>query len=154
MLRRPYRRRAAGPGDAIGNVDPFEASVVGDRLVARGAADMKGSLAAMIKAAERFVHAYPEHRGSLAFLITSDEEGAADDGTLKVMETLAARDEHIDYCVVGEPSSADALGDTVRVGRRGSLSGILTLRGIQGHVAYPLKASNPMHAFAALRCRP
>jgi len=137
------------PGPATDwQVDPFAASVVGDRLVARGAADMKGSLAAMLKAAERFVHAYPEHRGTLAFLITSDEEGAADDGTLKVMETLAARDEHIEYCVVGEPSSAEVLGDTVRVGRRGSLSGILTLRGIQGHVAYPLKASNPMHALA------
>jgi succinyl-diaminopimelate desuccinylase len=130
------------------SVDPFAADVTDGQLTARGAADMKGSLAAMIIAAERFVSTYPEHAGSLAFLITSDEEGEAANGTAKVMETLDARDESIDWCVVGEPSSATALGDTVRVGRRGSLTGLMTLRGIQGHVAYPLKAVNPMHGFA------
>lgn len=132
------------------SVDPFAADVVDGVLTARGAADMKGSLAAMITAAERFVKTYPDHAGSLAFLITSDEEGEAANGTAKVMETLHAREESIDWCVVGEPSSATALGDTVRVGRRGSLSGILTIRGVQGHVAYPLKAVNPMHGFARL----
>jgi succinyl-diaminopimelate desuccinylase len=130
------------------SVDPFAADVTDGQLTARGAADMKGSLAAMIIAAERFVSTYPEHAGSLAFLITSDEEGEAANGTTKVMETLDARGELIDWCVVGEPSSATALGDTVRVGRRGSLTGLMTLRGIQGHVAYPLKAVNPMHGFA------
>jgi succinyl-diaminopimelate desuccinylase len=129
-------------------VDPFAASILGERLIARGAADMKGSLAAMLMAAVRFVREHPAHRGAITFLITSDEEGAADDGTLKGMEALAARGVRIDYCVVGEPSSAKTLGDTVRVGRRGSLSAIMTLRGIQGHVAYPLQASNPMHALA------
>jgi len=100
----------------------------------------------MICAATAFTTGQPRHRGSLAFLITSDEEGLADDGTLKVMETLAARDELFDYCVVGEPSSATRLGDTVRNGRRGSLSGLLKIRGSQGHVAYPLGAENPIHA--------
>jgi succinyl-diaminopimelate desuccinylase len=137
------------PGPAAEwQIDPFAAGVVDGRLVARGAADMKGSLAAMLVAAERFVRKHPTHRGTIAFLITSDEEGAADDGTVKVMQALAARGERIDYCVVGEPSSANTLGDTVRVGRRGSLSAVMTLRGIQGHVAYPLQASNPMHALA------
>ncbi len=125
---------------------PFEAQVQRGMLIGRGAADMKGSLAAMIRAAERFTSAYPAAHGSLALLITSDEEGAADDGTLKVMERLAARGELFDYCVVGEPSSDRALGDTVRIGRRGSLSGIMTIRGAQGHVAYPLAAENPIHA--------
>ncbi len=127
---------------------PFEAQVRDGRLVGRGAADMKGSLAAMVKAAERFASAYPAARGSLALLITSDEEGAADDGTLKVMERLAERGELFDYCVVGEPSSDRTLGDTVRIGRRGSLSGLMTIRGAQGHVAYPLGAENPIHALA------
>lgn len=125
---------------------PFEAVVENGLLIGRGAADMKGSLAAMIKAAERFASTYPAHAGSLALLITSDEEGAADDGTLKVMERLVARGERFDYCVVGEPSSSERLGDTVRIGRRGSLTGLLTICGVQGHVAYPLAAENPIHA--------
>ncbi len=129
-------------------VDPFAAAVEGDLLVGRGAADMKGSLAAMINACRRFAARYPQIEGSLGMLVTSDEEGAADDGTLKVMETLAARGETFQYCVVGEPSSAARLGDTVRIGRRGSLSGIMTIRGAQGHVAYPLATENPMHALA------
>ncbi len=129
-------------------VDPFAATVENGMLMGRGAADMKGSLAAMINACRTFVQRYPDHSGSLGMLITSDEEGAADDGTLKVMETLAQRGETFQYCVVGEPSSTLTLGDTVRVGRRGSLSGIMTIRGVQGHVAYPLRADNPMHALA------
>jgi succinyl-diaminopimelate desuccinylase len=129
-------------------VDPFAASVEGGVLTGRGAADMKGSLAAMINACRRFAGRYPDHEGSLGVLITSDEEGVADDGTLKDMETLARRGETFQYCVVGEPSSSRQLGDTVRVGRRGSLSGIMTVRGVQGHVAYPLAADNPIHALA------
>jgi succinyl-diaminopimelate desuccinylase len=129
-------------------VDPFAAELAGGYWIARGAADMKGSLAAMVKACERFATTYPECPASLALLITSDEEGAADDGTLKVMQALAQRGETFQYCVVGEPSSAATLGDTVRVGRRGSLSGIMTIRGVQGHVAYPLQAANPIHALA------
>lgn len=136
-----------GPRDGW-RTDPFAAVVEGDTLIGRGAADMKGSLAAMINACRRFAAQYPKAAGSIGMLITSDEEGVADDGTLKVMETLAARGETFNYCVVGEPSSATALGDTVRVGRRGSLSGIMTIRGVQGHVAYPLQADNPMHALA------
>ncbi len=138
---------AAGPTEQW-RVDPFAAAVEGDTLIGRGAADMKGSLAAMINACRRFAARYPDAKGSIGLLITSDEEGAADDGTLKVMETLAARGETFQYCVVGEPSSATRLGDTVRIGRRGSLSGIMTIRGTQGHVAYPLQAENPMHALA------
>jgi succinyl-diaminopimelate desuccinylase len=137
----------AGPREQWG-VDPFAAVVDGDLLQGRGAADMKGSLAAMINASRRFARTYPHATGSLALLITSDEEGVADDGTLKVMETLAKRGETFQYCVVGEPSSASHLGDTVRIGRRGSLSGVLTIRGVQGHVAYPLAADNPIHALA------
>lgn len=128
--------------------EPFDAAVVDGRLTGRGAADMKGSLAAMINASLRFVRAHPEHAGSIALLLTSDEEGVADNGTLKVMQTLAARGENFEYCVVGEPSSDSVLGDTVRIGRRGSLSGIMTVHGVQGHVAYPLQADNPMHALA------
>jgi succinyl-diaminopimelate desuccinylase len=109
---------------------------------------MKSGLAAMIVALEEFLAANPDHPGSLALLITSDEEGRARDGTLKVVEALAARDEHIDWCVLGEPSSQERLGDIVRVGRRGSLSGMLTVRGIQGHVAYPQLADNPIGRFA------
>jgi succinyl-diaminopimelate desuccinylase len=130
------------------DVDPFAATVWGDRLIGRGAADMKGSLAAMIVAARRFVERYPQFVGSIGLLITSDEEGAADDGTLKVMETLARRGETFQYCVVGEPSSTAKLGDAVKIGRRGSLSGIMTIRGVQGHVAYPLQVDNPIHALA------
>jgi len=137
----------AGPREQW-RVDPFAATVENGILMGRGAADMKGSLAAMINACRQFVDRYPDHSGSLGMLITSDEEGAADDGTLKVMDALAQRGETFQYCVVGEPSSAVKLGDTVRVGRRGSLSGIMTIRGVQGHVAYPLQADNPMHALA------
>ena len=130
------------------HVPPFSATVRDGRLIGRGAADMKGSLAAMVKAAERFARTHPDAAGSIALLITSDEEGVAEDGTRKVMERLAARGELFEYCVVGEPSSSERLGDTVRIGRRGSLTGFLTIRGVQGHVAYPLAAENPMHAFA------
>ncbi|HEX5788139.1 MAG TPA: succinyl-diaminopimelate desuccinylase [Woeseiaceae bacterium] len=128
--------------------DPFEPVIDGDFLYGRGAADMKSGLAAMLVAIERFVAAHPDHAGSLALLITSDEEGRARDGTLKVMETLSGRGERIDWCVIGEPSSAAALGDVVRIGRRGSLSGTLTVHGIQGHVAYPDLADNPIRRFA------
>ncbi|HEY8521796.1 MAG TPA: succinyl-diaminopimelate desuccinylase [Gammaproteobacteria bacterium] len=130
------------------HAEPFAATVVDGRLVGRGAADMKGSLAAMICACLEFAARHPDHPGSLGLLITSDEEGAADDGTRMVMQTLAARGERFEYCVVGEPSSGERLGDTIRIGRRGSLTGFLTIRGEQGHVAYPLAAENPMHAFA------
>lgn len=128
--------------------DPFGAEVDGGILYGRGAADMKASLAAMVDAVTDFVAANPKHKGSIAFLITSDEEGRAREGTLKVMEALTARGEHIDWCVIGEPSCATRLGDTVRIGRRGSLSGMLTVHGQQGHVAYPQLASNPIQSFA------
>jgi len=137
----------AGPREQW-QVDPFAAVVEGGTLTGRGAADMKGSLAAMINACRRFVGRHPKASGSIGLLITSDEEGAADDGTLKVMETLASRGETFQYCVVGEPSSTAKLGDTVKIGRRGSLSGIMTIRGVQGHVAYPLQVDNPIHALA------
>jgi succinyl-diaminopimelate desuccinylase len=129
-------------------LDPFGGAVVDGKLIGRGAADMKGSLAAMVCASLRFAATYPAHRGSLALLLTSDEEGVADNGTLKVMQVLAGRGVAFEYCVVGEPSSDTVLGDTVRIGRRGSLSGIMTVHGVQGHVAYPLQADNPMHALA------
>jgi len=128
--------------------DPFEPVIVDGMLYARGAADMKSSLAAMVTAAERFVARHPQHAGSLAFLFTSDEEGPSVDGTRKVMEVLEARHEKIDWCVVGEPTSSDVLGDTIKVGRRGSLSGRLTVHGVQGHIAYPQLADNPVHGFA------
>ena len=137
----------AGPREQW-QVDPFAAVVEGGALIGRGAADMKGSLAAMINACRRFVERYPKIGGTIGLLITSDEEGAADDGTLKVMEALAKRGETFQYCVVGEPSSTAKLGDTVKIGRRGSLSGIMTIRGVQGHVAYPLQVDNPIHALA------
>jgi succinyl-diaminopimelate desuccinylase len=128
--------------------DPFVPSVRDGVLYGRGAADMKSGLAAMVTAAEAFAAAYPNHKGSIAFLITSDEEGPSVDGTKRVVETLAARNERIDYCVVGEPSSEKTIGDTIKVGRRGSFSGRLTVHGVQGHVAYPHLAENPVHTFA------
>jgi succinyl-diaminopimelate desuccinylase len=128
--------------------DPFEPSLRGGLLYGRGSADMKSGLAAMIIALERFLAEHPDHDGSLAMLITSDEEGRARDGTLKVIETLKGRDEHLDWCILGEPSSQSELGDVVRIGRRGSLSGMLTVRGTQGHVAYPQLADNPIQRFA------
>jgi len=128
--------------------DPFVPSIRDGVLYGRGAADMKSGLAAMVTAAEAFVAAHPNHKGSIAFLITSDEEGPSVDGTKRVVETLATRKERIDYCVVGEPSSEKTIGDTIKVGRRGSFSGRLTVHGIQGHVAYPHLAENPVHTFA------
>jgi len=132
------------------DTDPFEPVIRGDMLYGRGSADMKSGLAAMIVALEQFVSMHPGHEGSIALLVTSDEEGRARDGTLKVMETLKARSEHIDWCVLGEPSSQASLGDVVRIGRRGSLSGQLTVKGVQGHVAYPQLADNPIQRFAPL----
>ncbi|MBT8136394.1 MAG: succinyl-diaminopimelate desuccinylase [Gammaproteobacteria bacterium] len=128
--------------------DPFEPTLRDGLLYGRGAADMKGSIAAMLVATEAFVSSNPGHDGSIAFLITSDEEGIADDGTKRVMETLTAREEWIDFCLVGEPTSNRSVGDTVRIGRRGSLHGKLTLRGVQGHIAYPDQADNPIHRLA------
>jgi succinyl-diaminopimelate desuccinylase len=130
------------------DTDPFVPTVQDGLIFGRGSADMKSGLAAMIVAIEEFVGENPDHQGSLALLITSDEEGRARDGTLKVVEALQARGEHIDWCVLGEPSSQHQLGDVVRIGRRGSLSGMLTVRGIQGHVAYPQLADNPIGRFA------
>ncbi|SUT90576.1 succinyl-diaminopimelate desuccinylase [[Actinobacillus] rossii] len=127
---------------------PFNAEIVGDMLYGRGAADMKGSLAAMIMAAEEYVKTNPNHQGTIAFLITSDEEAAAKDGTTKVVDALMARGELIDYCMVGEPSSSQTLGDIVKNGRRGSITGNLYIQGIQGHVAYPHLAENPVHKAA------
>ena len=128
--------------------DPFVPVVRDGRLYGRGAADMKSGLAAMVTATETFVREQPEHKGSIGFLITSDEEGPSIDGTKRVIETLSARGEHIDWCLVGEPSSESRLGDVIKVGRRGSLSGRLTVHGVQGHIAYPQLADNPVHALA------
>ena len=130
--------------------DPFEPVVRDGMLFARGAADMKSGLAAMIVAVERFLRDNSGHHGSIAFLITSDEEGRARDGTLKVIEALSARQEQIDWCVLGEPSSERRLGDVIRIGRRGSLSGMLKVKGVQGHVAYPQLADNPIRRFAPI----
>lgn len=142
------------PGDATGwETDPFEPVIRDGMLFARGAADMKSGLAAMTVALEMFVAENPRHAGSLAVLFTSDEEGKATDGTSRVMQTLRERGVHIDWCVLGEPSSQVVLGDTIRIGRRGSLSGILTVRGVQGHVAYPHLADNPIRRFAPVLAR-
>ena len=130
------------------NTEPFSAEVKDCVLYGRGAADMKASLAAMVDAATEFVTKHPDHKGSIAFLITSDEEGRARDGTKKVMEFLDKRGDYIDWCVIGEPSCNDRLGDVIRIGRRGSLSGMLTVNGKQGHVAYPHLANNPIESFA------
>ena len=128
---------------------PFEPTIVDDHLYGRGAADMKSSLAAMVCAAERFIGNHPNHRGTLAFLVTSDEEAEAVDGTARVVAALTERGARIDHCVVGEPSSTTRLGDVIRVGRRGSLSGVATVHGVQGHVAYPEQVDNPIHRAAS-----
>ncbi len=127
---------------------PFVPTVVDGVLYGRGAADMKSSLAAFVVAAEEFVAAHPDAPGSIALLLTSDEEGPATDGTVKVCEALQARGEQLDFCIVGEPTSGQQLGDTLKNGRRGSLSGYLTVEGVQGHVAYPHLARNPVHEMA------
>jgi succinyl-diaminopimelate desuccinylase len=128
--------------------DPFRPTVRDGSLYGRGAADMKSSIASFVVAIEAFVREHPHHRGSIALLITSDEEGPSVDGTARVIEHLRARNEKIDYCIVGEPTSSETLGDTIKNGRRGSLSGRLTVRGRQGHIAYPQLASNPIHLLA------
>lgn len=142
----------AGHTDVVpaGNLErwhtpPFEAIIKDGMLYGRGASDMKGSLAAMVVATERFVNDYPDHKGSIAFLITSDEEGPFINGTTRVIDTLEARNEKIDYCIVGEPSSTHLVGDIVKNGRRGSISGELEIFGVQGHVAYPQHVKNPIH---------
>ncbi|MCW4149746.1 succinyl-diaminopimelate desuccinylase [Halomonas sp. 18H] len=138
----------SGP-EAHWEYPPFEPRIDDQgMLCGRGAADMKGSLAAMLTAVERFVSANPDHPGRIAFLITSDEEGPAVDGTRAVVEHLREAHERLDYCIVGEPSSAQRLGDTIKNGRRGSLGGVLHVHGIQGHVAYPHLARNPIHQIA------
>lgn len=144
----------AGHTDVVppGNIedwdsDPFKPEIRDGRLYGRGAADMKGGLAAMITACENFIAKHADHNGSIAFLITSDEESIAVDGTVRVIEVLEARNEKIDYCIVGEPSSSEKCGDTIKNGRRGSLSGTLKVIGQLGHVAYPQLAENPIHLF-------
>jgi len=128
--------------------DPFAPTISDGMLYGRGASDMKSSIAAFVVATEEFLQRHPGHRGSLALLLTSDEEGPATDGTVRVVEALRTRGASPDFCVVGEPTSVDALGDTIKNGRRGSLSGRLTVAGIQGHVAYPQLARNPVHQVA------
>lgn len=127
---------------------PFEPTIKDGMLYARGAADMKTSLAAFITAIEEFIAENPNHAGSIGLLITSDEEGVAVDGTVKVVESLKARSEHFDYCIVGEPTSNKQVGDMIKNGRRGSLSGKLTVKGVQGHIAYPHLVKNPIHLVA------
>lgn len=137
----------SGPAEKW-NTPPFEPTIIDGMLYGRGAADMKGSIASMMAAVKRFTTDYPDHNGSIAFLITSDEEGPFINGTPKVVETLEARQEKITWCLVGEPSSTNQVGDVVKNGRRGSLTGDLTVFGIQGHVAYPHLAENPVHIAA------
>ncbi|KAF1036239.1 MAG: Succinyl-diaminopimelate desuccinylase [Herbaspirillum frisingense] len=127
---------------------PFQPTIKDGRLYGRGASDMKTSIAAMVVACEEFIAAHPDHRGSIGFLITSDEEGPAIDGTVVVCNELKARGEQLDYCIVGEPTSAKTLGDMIKNGRRGTMSGKLTVKGIQGHIAYPQLARNPIHQAA------
>lgn len=128
--------------------DPFVPEIREGLLYGRGAADMKGSLAAMVTACERFLADHSDHKGSLAFLVTSDEEGPSINGTVKVVDALEARGEKIDYCLIGEPTCSKTIGDVIKNGRRGSLTGYLTIHGTQGHVAYPHLARNPVHMFA------
>ena len=137
----------AGPHD-MWDSDPFVPEVRDGYIYGRGAADMKASLAAFVVAIEKFIERHPQHKGSIGLLITSDEEGIATDGTVKVVDWLSRQGKKIDYCIVGEPSSVSTIGDTIKVGRRGSLNGILTVHGVQGHVAYPDLANNPIHAIA------
>jgi succinyl-diaminopimelate desuccinylase len=128
--------------------DPFTPTVRDGMLYGRGTADMKGSIAAFVTATERFVAEHPQHKGSIALLLTSDEEGIAVDGTVKVVEALQARNEMLDYCIVGEPTAVSKVGDTIKNGRRGSLSATLIVKGIQGHIAYPHLVKNPIHKAA------
>lgn len=136
-----------GP-EASWKVPPFEPKILDGMLYGRGAADMKGSLAAMVTAVENFIAEHPDHEGQISFLITSDEEGPFVDGTTRVVDALMARNEQVDWCIVGEPSSTKVLGDIIKNGRRGSFSGDLTVYGKQGHVAYPHLAKNPIHLAA------
>ncbi|WP_321323197.1 succinyl-diaminopimelate desuccinylase [Thiomicrorhabdus sp.] len=136
-----------GPEDAWTH-PPFSAHIDGDMMFGRGTADMKSSIACFMVATNRFVNDHPNHKGSIAYLITSDEEGPATEGTVKVVEALEARNEKFEYCLVGEPSSSHKLADSIKNGRRGSLSGNLTIKGTQGHIAYPELADNPIHNMA------
>ncbi len=136
-----------GPAEAWTH-PPFSAHIDGDMMFGRGTADMKSSIACFMAATKQFIQDYPDHKGSIAYLITSDEEGPAVDGTVKVIEALEERNEKFEYCLVGEPSSSHKLADSIKNGRRGSLSGKLTVKGIQGHIAYPELADNPIHSAA------